>query len=234
MSTNVNIGCGLWAGKNWINLDGSWNSWFANRPILARIVSPMIGAGWKAWPRGIMFANISGGRIPLKSDCADFIFTGHFVEHLTRDEAQVFVGECLRILKPGGVLRIIVPNLEGAARKYLRDLDKLLQEAPALDLCPADAFISNISMCSPRRRWWRLMDWYQICFDYHRHFWMYDRQSLATAIALGGFESVTVDRKLQDSEIPFLSEVEREGALGADGGGFALEARKPITAQLAR
>ncbi len=76
------------------------------------------------------------------------------------------------------------------------------------------------------------MDWYQVWLDYHRHFWMYHRQSLAILIALGGFESVAVDNELQDSEVPFLSEVEREGALGLNGGGFVIEARKPSSVQL--
>jgi SAM-dependent methyltransferase len=39
-------------------------------------------------------------------------------------EARQFLKECYRILKPGGILRIVVPDLEGIAREYLRSLEQ--------------------------------------------------------------------------------------------------------------
>jgi hypothetical protein len=171
------------------------------------------------------------GKNPATKRFGGFFFA-HFVEHVTKREAQVFAGECLPVLKHCGIVRIIVPNLGGAARNYLPELDNLRKDGPIIDVCPANALISHIAVCGPPRRWFRPMDWYQVWLDYHRHFWMYHRQSLAILIALGGFESVAVDNELQDSEVPFLSEVEREGALGLNGGGFVIEARKPSSVQL--
>ncbi len=53
----------------------------------------------------------------------DAVYHSHLLEHLRADEARAFLGECWRVLKPGGVLRIAVPDLEGIARAYLTELE---------------------------------------------------------------------------------------------------------------
>jgi len=63
--TKLNIGCGLCVGEDWINIDGSWNAWFANHPNLARLLSPVIGVGWKKWPQGIIKLHIKA-KLPFK------------------------------------------------------------------------------------------------------------------------------------------------------------------------
>ena len=51
------------------------------------------------------------------------------LEHLDRAEARSFLGECLRVLAPGGILRLAVPDLRNAAYQYLRlsDADGFLR-----------------------------------------------------------------------------------------------------------
>lgn len=44
------------------------------------------------------------------------IFNEHFISHLTLEEAEGFLAECFRVLKPGGVLRTTVPGLPFLAR----------------------------------------------------------------------------------------------------------------------
>jgi predicted SAM-dependent methyltransferase len=45
------------------------------------------------------------------------IFCEHFFEHIDyTEEVPYFLSECHRVLKPGGVIRLIVPDIE----KYLR------------------------------------------------------------------------------------------------------------------
>jgi predicted SAM-dependent methyltransferase len=41
----------------------------------------------------------------------DFIFVEHGLEHITHQEAWNFLEECHRILKPGGVVRIAIPDV---------------------------------------------------------------------------------------------------------------------------
>lgn len=42
-----------------------------------------------------------------RSDSVNFIFSEHFIEHLTEDEALAFFKECYRMLVPGGVVRTV-------------------------------------------------------------------------------------------------------------------------------
>src|SRR5579863_5905422 len=51
-------------------------------------------------------------RFPLPSDAFDFVFCEHFIEHITRDNAKIFLSEVHRCLKPLGVFRVATPALE--------------------------------------------------------------------------------------------------------------------------
>jgi predicted SAM-dependent methyltransferase len=63
--------------------------------------------------------------LPLRDDSAAGIRVEHFLEHLeTREELPSFLADCRRALKPGGVLRVIVPDAQKYLEAYLRpDLD---------------------------------------------------------------------------------------------------------------
>lgn len=62
-------------------------------------------------------------RLPFATDCFDVVYHAQFIEHLSISDAISFTEECYRILKPGGVLRIVTPDLENQAREYLRQLE---------------------------------------------------------------------------------------------------------------
>lgn len=96
--TLVNLGCGSTYHRDWINIDIDPSSPDVRRHDLAT-------------------------GIPLDSESADAVYHSHVLEHLTRQQASAFIRECLRVLKPGGILRVAVPDLEGACRAYLRTLE---------------------------------------------------------------------------------------------------------------
>ena len=93
----VNLGCGSHYRKGWLNFD--------------------------LYPASedVRQANIIDG-VPLVDGTADFVYHSHVLEHLCREDARRFLQECHRILKPGGILRIAVPDLEDAAREYLKNI----------------------------------------------------------------------------------------------------------------
>jgi predicted SAM-dependent methyltransferase len=59
-------------------------------------------------------------RYPLLIDDAvlDGIFTEHTLEHLNYNEVAGVLSECQRIMKPGGVIRIVVPDLSIFVENY--------------------------------------------------------------------------------------------------------------------
>ncbi|MGL4880978.1 MAG: class I SAM-dependent methyltransferase, partial [Waterburya sp.] len=52
------------------------------------------------------------GKLEFEDNTFDFIFSEHFFEHLFLNEAVKLLKECRRILKPHGVIRIVVPDAD--------------------------------------------------------------------------------------------------------------------------
>jgi predicted SAM-dependent methyltransferase len=87
----VNIGAGAKGKPGWVNID--------------MVKAPSINCLYDCRKR-----------LPFPDGSVRGIFCEHFLEHLDySEEAPHFLHECLRVLQPGGVLRIIVPDAE----KYL-------------------------------------------------------------------------------------------------------------------
>jgi SAM-dependent methyltransferase len=93
----VNIGCGGVYHLGWINLD----------------FSP-VGQGVRPYD--------ARKRLPFADASVDAVYHAHLLEHLESDDARQFLIECHRVLRPGGVVRVVVPDLEGIAQAYLREL----------------------------------------------------------------------------------------------------------------
>jgi SAM-dependent methyltransferase len=80
-------------------------------------------------------------RLPVASASQDLVYCSHFVEHIPRDRVDGFLGECARVLRSGGLLRIVTPSLESMAREYVRMLDlndrerAQIQELNLIDQC---------------------------------------------------------------------------------------------------
>jgi predicted SAM-dependent methyltransferase len=69
-------------------------------------------------------------RTPYADETFDVVYHSHVLEHFQRPAALRFLRECCRVLKPGGVIRIAVPDLERIARLYLEALEKASRGEP--------------------------------------------------------------------------------------------------------
>ena len=111
-------------------------------------------------------------KLPFKSDALDRIYLEHVLEHATYEAGCGFLREALRVLAPGGVIRIAVPDLEDLARGYLHDdwrerFDWV--KWPQFQFIESRAQMLNIAF-----RWWG-----------HAH--LYDRQELTRLLTDAGF-----------------------------------------------
>lgn len=69
------------------------------------------------------------GRLPMIRDqTVDVIYACHVLEHFMRREVRGVLQEWHRILKPGGVLRLAVPDFAAVAERYIenRNLPELV------------------------------------------------------------------------------------------------------------
>jgi predicted SAM-dependent methyltransferase len=124
----VNLGSGLYVAPGWINVDGSLKTALAGwpRPLL-RLVYPLMSNCSHSCEEftELLHSNIFVNHnlqygVPLPSDSTDYIFTSHVIHHLYKDQAHRLLTDIRRVLKPGGTLRVAVPNLEFIIELYLQ------------------------------------------------------------------------------------------------------------------
>jgi SAM-dependent methyltransferase len=62
--------------------------------------------------------------IPFKDNSFEVVYHSQVLEHFQKENAPFFIKECYRVLKPGGILRVVTPDLENLARNYLMFLEQ--------------------------------------------------------------------------------------------------------------
>lgn len=108
----------------WVNTDITPHMWIGKVPGLAWL---MFKAGRMtqeryAQHRDGVFSRLQyldlTKKLPYADNSIEAIFSSHVFEHLFIDEVERLVGECNRVLKPGGVVRVVVPDLEKIVKLY--------------------------------------------------------------------------------------------------------------------
>jgi SAM-dependent methyltransferase len=56
--------------------------------------------------------------LPFPSNFVDSIYSTHMFEHFYSDELKRLLQDCVRVLKPGGGIRLVVPSLASAIAAY--------------------------------------------------------------------------------------------------------------------
>ncbi len=69
--------------------------------------------------------------LPWRDGTFDAVYSSHVLEHLTEDVGRRQLTEQFRVLKSGGVCRVVVPDLEGLCLEYLKALDGAAQNQDA-------------------------------------------------------------------------------------------------------
>jgi SAM-dependent methyltransferase len=164
----VNVGCGSAGLKDWVNIDC-----------------------FRA--EGVTLVRDCRTALPLPSGSARGVFTEHFLEHLDYyEEAPRFLSECIRVLQPGGVLRIIVPDggkylsaYCGAGLTAMRSFSPLT----ALDASSDDRPFSTLGEVVQFRTKMEVVNFHFRQSGQHR--FSYDCETLSALLIDCGFEEVT-------------------------------------------
>ena len=104
----LNLGCGHRFHASWTNID------------------------FTSTHNGVIAHNLLEG-IPFPDEYFDVVYHSHLLEHFPIDKAELFLRECLRILSPRGVMRVVIPDLEFLVNNYLKSLDEARKGNPRAD-----------------------------------------------------------------------------------------------------
>ena len=143
-----------------------------------------IGAGNKAGKNGWttidmtencdIFWDLRKG-IPFPNESVSKIYSSHFMEHLSYNEGQKFLNECFRVLMPGGLFSICVPNAKIYIEAYINstiNLSKYCRYQPAYNNTTKIDYIN-----------------YTAYMDGH-HKYMFDEENLLHILNSKGFKKV--------------------------------------------
>jgi predicted SAM-dependent methyltransferase len=108
--------------------------------------------------------------LPFPSATVEAVFHEHVLEHFSLADGVRLLDDCFRVLRPGGVLRVGVPDAGAYAHSYTRDGDGIIESErpgrPTPMIALAELFYS------------------------HGHKWMYDAETLAYVMSVAGFTNV--------------------------------------------
>lgn len=192
----LNLGSAYHAPVGWLNLDRTIHALVACIPLLPAILYRCGVLDFEQFSR---YHNGLWSRVrfwdvryplPFADNTFDYVYSSHLIEHLAQQVCNRLLRECYRVLKPGGVLRIVVPDVYLAASQYIdtmrrvqrgeideSDVVSFLGETVRLrDL--TDTFVGQFFEPDPVR---------QRAFG---HAWMYDSLSLGRRLRDLGFQSV--------------------------------------------
>lgn len=62
--------------------------------------------------------------LPFADGSFDVVYHSHVLEHFSKAEGLKLLKRCYRVLRPSGIIRVAVPDLEQIVRLYLEALDK--------------------------------------------------------------------------------------------------------------
>jgi predicted SAM-dependent methyltransferase len=148
-------------------------------------------------------------KFPFKNNLFDLIYSEHMMEHLRITVIAQFLGETFRILKPGAVFRVSVPDLEIFAKKYVENDHEFFKPY----LVTYKKFLDTGR--KKHKKYWITrtngsvfvaITNYRVC----KHHWMYDFETVRRCAEEVGFskiikqkfrESVSADAAKMDQEM---------------------------------
>jgi predicted SAM-dependent methyltransferase len=127
-SVRVNIGAGIEVAPGWINVDGGIHALFAGAPApVLRLLHRSSNVMRNGLPADEYVRRLSEHRfvhreledgLPFETGAVDYIFCSHVLEHFYKVHGEQLLKEMHRVLRPGGVVRICVPDLAHAVSLY--------------------------------------------------------------------------------------------------------------------
>ncbi len=195
-SQNVQFGCGTCAPASWLNFDaGPAFSLGKRLPFVKRA---LVRRGFPDYPGNIHYGDVIKG-LPVAENSADRVYCSHVLEHLALDDCRTTLRNVIGYLKPGGVFRFVLPDLEFHARAYLNSRDP-----KAAQIFMAETYLGEQVGARGLRSLPRAI------FGRSQHLWMWDFKAFVPELETAGFTAIR-RAFFGDSGDPVFADVESEG-----------------------
>jgi hypothetical protein len=215
----VHYGCGDKVGKSWLNFDSSPMLKVERLPLVGGLLHKIAGGG-TPFPRDVRYGNILDGPL-VPPGTATSVFASHVLEHLSFQDARRALANTYLMLAPGGVFRLIVPDLRNRAQLYL-------QQVASGDPDAASNFM-RYSLLGQEERPRGLIKPIRRAFSGSSHLWMWDGVAMRAELGRCGFERIR-ECSYGDADDPAFGELEDRARFidtTLQSPECAFEARKP-------
>lgn len=189
----VQYGCGWSAPRSWRNFDASPTLRFERLPL----IGSMYTRNAMRFPENVEYGDIVKG-LPLDPESCDGVYCSHVLEHLPLDGFRAALRNTYAVLRPGGIFRLVLPDLEYIAKKYV--------SSPSHDA--ALAFMRETSLGHEERAR-SLKGFVAAWLGNSQHLWMWDYKSMERELDQAGFVDIR-RASLGDSSDSMFGEVENE------------------------
>ncbi len=228
----LNLGCGTKTSPRTTNIDWSIQARLRGHPISRRLAPLVLNEERRELFLGmdeVLVHDLRKG-IPAPNESAAAVYHSHILEHIDREAVPRFFEEIRRVLKPGGVHRVVVPDLERYVREYLASLEQGLDDSESR--ARHDSTVSHMILQMVRREaagtsqqppFQRRLENVLLGDARKRgetHMWMWDRVNLSEELEHTGFRDIQIV-DWQTSRIPEWNELELDRA--PDGGEYKPE-----------
>lgn len=179
-----NLGCGTCFYAGYLNV-GYWHN--LPHDTLYNAPNQVEGTVMLNW-------DLRNG-VPAADNSLEVVYHSHMLEHLTNADGLTFLTECYRVLQPGGMMRVIVPDLGAWCKAYVHGEDFFF-----------DSYRRNV-LQSDYDRYPTNSAVFMGMLHNHDHKMGYDFDLLSHRLKTIGFERIT--RTLfQESVLPEIVEIE--------------------------
>ncbi|HXB45823.1 MAG TPA: methyltransferase domain-containing protein [Puia sp.] len=183
----LNLGCGATRPQNWINTDSSLNAQVQKIPVLGDWLAKAFIKSASYSSDNVVYMNLNT-KWGFASESVDVVYASHLFEHLSHRAATLFLSESYRTLKPGAVVRIVVPDLYKTAKKYVSEYEEGDSDASKSFLWAINMGLENMYPYKSNSFLKKTIARWQ---EYpHQHKYMYDELSLRVLLAAHGFQDV--------------------------------------------
>lgn len=193
----LQYGCGNTAPAEWENFDTS--------PTIRVQKIPFVGFGLAknlqgfTFPANIKVENIAKG-LKVENGSYDMVYFSHVLEHLLRADGTKALRNSWLLLKPGGVFRCVLPNLNAYVVRYQQRLVEGRKDAAHLFMTEACLGVDLATI--------NFRDRMRLTFGNYQHLWMWDEHSFVEALQQAGFSNIR-PCQMADNPDPMLALVER-------------------------